>query len=103
MVGVQIEGGELFVDRSVMSAEGKGLTKWQLAALGAGAVVVVAGGALVAYACVKRRRKPIKPDPEATPQSGSEKSGSGGRSEAAAASKPASEPKVLVFDMLCRF
>ena len=78
-----------------MSAEGKGLTKWQLAALGAGAVVVVAGGALVAYACAKRRRNPIKPDPEASPQSGSEKSEAGGRSEAAAASKPASEPKVL--------
>lgn len=79
-----------------MSGEGKGLTKWQVAALGVGAVAVVAGGALVAYACVKRRRRPIKADPEPVPPSRGEKAESGSRSEAGAASQPASEPKVSI-------
>ena len=78
-----------------MSSEGRGLTKWQVAALGAGAVAVVAGGAIVAYACVKRRGKSKRDDhPEATPQTQSERSSSGSQSGTAAASHPASEQQV---------
>ena len=88
-------------DRSLtkMSSQGRGLTKWQVAALSVGAVAVVAGGALVAYAWVKgrSRRKPEDDEPEATPQPGAE----GSRSEAATTKKPESEPKVSAA-VVCR-
>lgn len=77
-----------------MSGEGRGLTKWQVAALGVGAVAVVAGGALVAYACVKRRRRHPKKedDREGTPENQGARSGTG--SQSAATSHPASQPVV---------
>ena len=83
-----------------MSSEGRGLTKWQVAALSVGAVAVVAGGALVAYACVKgRSRRRSKPD--ATPQSDQgTKPGTGSQSEEAAASKPKNESEVSA-DLAC--
>ena len=83
-----------------MSSEGRGLSKWQVAALGVGAAAIVAGGAIVAYACVKRRssrrQKRSDPTPQATPQTQStgEGSGAGGQSETPAASQPASEQLV---------
>ena len=83
-----------------MSSEGRGLSKWQVAALGVGAAAIVAGGAIVAYACVKRRssrrQKRSDPTPQATPQtqSASEGSGAGGQSETPAVSQPASEQLV---------
>ena len=82
-----------------MSSQARGLTKWQVAALSVGAVAVVAGGALVAYAWVKgrSRRKPEDDEPEATPQPGAE----GSRSEAGATSKPESEPEVSAASVCC--
>ena len=85
---------------SDMSSEGRGLSKWQVAALGVGAAAIVAGGAIVTYACVKRRssrrQKRSDPTPRATPQTQStgEGSGTGGQSETPAASQPASEQLV---------
>lgn len=83
-----------------MSSEGRGLTKWQVAALGVGAAAVVAGGAIVAYACVKhrrsRRQKRDDPTPQTTPQTQSarEGSGAGSQSETPSVSQPASEQLV---------
>ena len=96
---------ELFPRRSLtatkMSSQGRGLTKWQVAALSVGAVAVVAGGALVTYAWVKgrSRRKPKDDEPESTPQPGGEAEGS--RSEAPTTRKPDSEPEVSA-DAVCR-
>ena len=84
-----------------MSSEGRGLSKWQAAALGVGAVAIVAGGAIVAYACVKRRgsrRQKQDDPPKATPQTQSAASqpgsGQGSQSETPAASQPASGQQV---------
>lgn len=82
-----------------MNSEGRGLSKWQVAALGVGAVAIVAGGAIVAYACVKRRgsgRRKQDGPPKATPQtpSTSEGSGTGSQSEIPAASQPSGEQQV---------
>ena len=79
-----------------MSSEGRGLTKWQVAALGVGAVAIVAGGALVAYACVKRRgRKSLKEgDREGAPEGESARSGAENQPSTAASGHPASQPEV---------
>ena len=92
-----------------MSSEGRGLSKWQVAALGVGAAAVVAGGAIVAYACVKRRssrRQKRDEPPKATPQSQSSSTGSGAgsQSETPAASQPSSEQLVrtgIMLDLIC--
>lgn len=81
-----------------MSSESK-LSKWQVAALGIGAAAVVAGGAIVAYACVKRRRRTIRdttdPDATPTPQTASHSSSIGMPSETAATTiQPPSEQRV---------
>ena len=85
---------------SNMSSEGRSLSKWQTAALGVGAVAIVAGGAIVAYACVKRRgsrRQKQDDPPKATPQTqsaASQGSGPGSQSETPAASQLASGQQV---------
>ena len=94
-----------------MSSEGRALTKWQVAALGVGAAAVVAGGAIVAYACVKHRRsrrlKRDDPTPQTTPQtqSASEGSGAGSLSETPSANQPASEQlvrtRITGLDKIC--
>ena len=94
-----------------MSSEGRGLTKWQVAALGIGAAAVVAGGAIVAYACVKhrrsRRQKRDDPTSQTTPQtqSASEGSGAGSQSETPSASQPVSgqlvRTRVTGLDKIC--
>ena len=92
-----------------MSGEGRGLSKWQVAALGVGAAAVVAGGVIVAYACVKRRssrRQKREDPPKATPQtqSSSMGSGAGTQSETPAASQPSDEQVVrtgIMIDLIC--
>lgn len=83
-----------------MSGDGRGLSKWQVAALGVGAVAVVAGSALVAYACIKGRRRTKEGDPKGAEEDQNVKAGVGSRSEAAAASQPPSEQHVSVWHVV---